>query len=301
MKIIKDKYIYSFDPKNEPIAECEDGEVLCFETIDCFAQQVKSESDLIDSIDFTHANPATGPVYVKGAEKGDVLAVDILDIEVADHGVVGTLQGYGALWKTCELRTKIIPVKDGMCYFNDVCFNAEPMIGVIVTAPEDGAVPSGYSFNGGGNMDSRKIVKGTTVYFPVRTPGGLLAMGDVHAAMGDGEVCEAGIEIDAKITVRVRIIRNFDLNWPLKETQDAYFVNTNGRNCDVAIQRGYEEMQRLIMKAYGWDATDATFYLSMQGLVEANQAVLDENETDEEGDTFRVGVPKLSGKPRLIP
>ena len=126
-------------------------------------------------------------------------------------------------------------------------------------------------------------------------------MGDVHAAMGDGEVCETGVEIDATIRVKVRLIKRFELNWPVTETEDFWFVNTNGKDCDSAIQRGYEEMQRLIMNAYGWDATDACIYLSAQARVEANQAVLDVNEYDETGDTFRVGVPKLKEKQRLIP
>ena len=230
-----------------------------------------------------------------------MLAVDILDIQVADKGVMMTLEGYGALWPTCKARTKIIPVKDGYAHFNDVVWPIDPMIGVIGTAPDGEPVPSGYSFNGGGNMDSRLIRKGATVYFPVRVPGALLAMGDIHATMGDGEVCETGIEISGEVLVRVRIIRNFKLNWPVTETEDFWFVNTNGRTCDVAIRRGYEELQRLVMNAYGWDATDVTFYLSAQARLEANQAVLDVNETDEEGDTFRVGVPKLSSKPRLIP
>lgn len=300
MRIIKDNYIYTFDPNNKLIASCDDGEILCFETLDCFGGQVRSENDLLDNVDFARCNPATGPVYVNGAEKGDVLAVDILDIAVDDHGVIGTLNDLGPLHKSCELRTRIIPVRNNICYFNDVCFEARPMIGVIGTAPENRFVQSASSFECGGNMDSRIITKGVTVYLPVKVQGGLLAMGDVHAAMGDGEVSETGIEIAARIIVRVRLIRNFDLRWPLTETADAYYVNTVGRNCNLSIQRGYEELQRLIMNAYGWDATDATLYMSMRCFVEANQAVLGENDTDETGDTFRVGIPKLSAKPPLI-
>ena len=230
-----------------------------------------------------------------------MLAADILDIQVADQGVMMTLEGYGALWPTCEIRTKIIPIRDGCAHFNDVKWPISPMIGVIGTAPDGAPVPSGYSFSGGGNMDSRLIKKGASVYLPVRVPGALLAMGDIHAAMGDGEVCETGIEIAGEILVRVRIIKNFKLNWPVTETEDFWFVNTNGRTCDTAIRRGYEEIQRLVMNAYGWDATDAALYLSARARLEANQAVLDENGTDEEGPTFRVGVPKLCSKPGLIP
>ena len=296
-----ERFVYSFDKNSPPIAHAADGDLVRFITQDCFGNQIKTEADHEDNLDFTHTNPATGPLYIDGAETGDVLAVDILDIQVADQGVMMTLKGYGALWPTCEVRTKIIPIKDGYAHFNDVVWPIDPMIGVIGTATDGEPVPSGYSFNGGGNMDSRLIKKGATVYFPVRVPGALLAMGDIHATMGDGEVCETGIEIPGEILVRVRIIRNFKLNWPVTETEDFWFVNTNGRTCDVAIRRGYEELQRLVMNAYGWDATDVTFYLSAQARLEANQAVLDINETDEEGDTFRVGVTKLSSKPRLIP
>ena len=295
------KFIYDFGKDNAPEANCDPGTIVHFVTQDCFGGQIKTEADHEENIDFTHTNPATGPLYVNGAEQGDVLAVDILDIQTASHGVIATIEGFGALWKTCELRTKIVQVRDGVVYFNDVTWPADPMIGVIGTATPGDPVPSGYSFCCGGNMDSRKIRKGATVYFPVQVEGALLAMGDVHASMGDGEVCETGIETAADILVRVRLIKQFHLNWPVTETADAWYVNTNGRTCDIAIQRGYEELQRLLMHAYGWDATDTTMYISVQGILEANQAVLDQNETDEEGDTFRVGVPKLAGKPRLIP
>ena len=294
------KFIYDFCKDNAPEANCDPGTIVHFVTQDCFGGQIKTEADHEENIDFTHTNPATGPLYVNGAEPGDVLAVDILDIQTASHGVIATIEGFGALWKTCELRTKIVQVRDGVVYFNDVTWPADPMIGVIGTAPAKDPVPSGYSFCCGGNMDSRLIRKGATVYFPVQVEGALLAMGDVHASMGDGEVCETGIETAADILVRVRLIKQFHLNWPVTETEDAWYVNTNGRTCDIAIQRGYEELQRLVMHAYGWDATDAAMFISVQGRLEANQAVLDNNNTDEEGDTFRVGVPKLNFKSRLI-
>lgn len=294
-------YVYTFSKDNEPIAFASDGEEVVFHTLDCFGHQIQSESDLLDHLDYDRCNPATGPLYIDKAQPGDVLAVDILDIETAKTGVMTTIKDGGALGKTCEMRTKILKVEDGFVYFNDIRFPAEPMIGVIGCAPDGDPVISAHSFSGGGNMDSRIITRGTTVYLPVRMPGGLLAMGDVHAAMGDGEVCETGVEIDATIRVKIRLIKSFRLDWPLTETEDFWFVNTNGKDCDSAIQRGYEEMQRLIMNAYGWDATDACIYLSAQARVEANQAVLDANDCDEEGDTFRVGVPKLREKQRLIP
>ena len=83
-------------------------------------------------------------------------------------------------------------------------------------------------------MDSRKITKGTTVYLPVRVPGGLLAMGDVHAVMGDGEVCETGVEINADIQVRIRLIKNFELNWPV-----TVLTSAGDWNVDFFKKNGY--------------------------------------------------------------
>ena len=293
-------FVYTFSKDNKPAAYCEIGDTVIFHTQDCFGGQIKSEAEYIHDIDFSRTNPATGPLYVRDTKPGDVLAVDILKIETAESGIIATLKGYGPLWDSCELRTRILKIEDGFITFQGIRFPAIPMIGVIGCAPEGKAVASANSFSGGGNMDSRVITAGTTVYLPVRTPGALLEMGDVHAAMGDGEVCETGVEIAARITVKVRVIRNFDLRWPLTKTRDFWFVNTNGHDCDTAIRKGYQELQRLIMGAYGFDATDACLYMSAQARVEANQAVLGRDKSDEEGNTFRVGVPVLKDRPLIF-
>ena len=300
MKELKE-YTYLFSRNNKAIARAKQGEAVIFHTLDCFGGQIRSEDDKVENLDFSKANPATGPLYIEGAMPGDVLAVDILDVKVADQGIMATVNGLGALSRNCEARTKILKVEDGWISFNDIRFPAKPMIGVIGVAPAGGDVRTSDSSSCGGNMDSRIITKGVTVYLPVAVEGALLAMGDVHAAMGDGEVCETGVEIGASITVKARVIPQFDLRWPITETEEFWFVNTTGKDCDTAIRYGYEEMQRLVMNAYGWDGTDACFYLSAQARVESNQACLNQHEKDEEGDTFRVGVPKLGNKPPLIP
>lgn len=299
-KITRDKFVTCFSPKNEPVEFCEDGEIVLFETQDCYGGRVNPKDVEADTVSIQYTNPATGPLYVNGAMPGDVLAVDILDIQVEEMGVTRTHQGTGALWEEGGFRTRFIPVKNGTACFNDVKWLVKPMIGVIGT-PSETDVPTAHSFSGGGNMDSNIITAGTTVYFPVRVPGALLAMGDLHASMGDGEVVGTGIEIAGAITVRVRIIKNTELNWPVTETEDAWYVNTNGLTTDTGIRRGYKEIQRLVSKAYGWDNTDTAMYLSLQAMISANQACLGFLIKEEnDGPTMRVGVPKLPDKPRLI-
>lgn len=299
MLTLKDSYIFSFHKDLTPIAECEDGDMVCFETMDCYCGQIRTENDLSSSF-HGHANPATGPLYVKGAEPGDALVVEILKVSVAEQGVCTTSGSCVRNWGNTEFRTKVIPIKDDYAYFNDVRWPICPMIGVMGTAPSEGDVSTGDSFRNGGNMDSPIITEGVTVYFPVQVPGALLAMGDIHATMGEGEVSGTGIEISGKITVRVHVVKHAELNWPVTETEDAWFVNTNGRTADEAIRRGYFELQRLIVKAYGWDETDANMYISLQGLTAANQACLGEHTIDLEGPTFRVGCRKAAGKPPLV-
>ena len=292
------KWTYEFSKNGTPAAHAAPGETVKFIAEDGLGGQIQRDDQLLTDIVFEQCNGAAGPLFVDGAEPGDALAVDILNIDVADHGVACTIQGMGPLWDRCELRTRRFEIRDGYALFNDgVKWPIDPMIGVIGTAPDGDDVPTGYVFNGGGNMDSRRIRKGATVWFPVRVPGALLCMGDLHATMGDGEVIGTGIEIAGEITVRIRLLKNFKLNWPVTETRGAWFVNTCGATCDEAIDRGYKELHRLISQAYGWDGTDTAIYMSVQGFLESNQACLT---PDEGGDTFRVGTPKVPNKPRLI-
>lgn len=293
-----DKSVYAFSPDNTPVAHAAPGEVLLFKTIDCFGGQFTSEDQLVEQLDLNKANPAAGPVYIDGAGPGDTLAVDVLDIRVDNMGFACSMGGTGPLSDVSELRTRMIPVADGMAAFNDVKWCVDPMIGVIGTAPEKGAVPCGFAADHGGNMDSKIITKGATVYFPVRVPGALLQMGDLHASMGDGEISGTGIEISGEVIVRVRLIKNFELRWPVTEKQDTWHVNAMGDSYEMALKAAADEMARLMGPAYGWDVTDIFIYLSLQGDVVINQGCLP---THDPMVTLRLGVPKLREKPRLIP
>ncbi|MBR6444063.1 MAG: acetamidase/formamidase family protein [Firmicutes bacterium] len=295
MKII-DKSVLTFDKNNEPVAKAEPGEVLKFCPMDCFSNQVLDENTTIDKIDINECNPAAGPVYIEGAEPGDVLAVDILNIDVAEQGATVIFPGVGPIVDSCELRTKIIPVKDGVATFNDVQWQVNPMIGVIGTCPAGEPIPCGHLFELGGNMDSHVITKGCTVYLPVEVEGGLLQMGDLHASMGDGEITGTGIEIPGEIIVKTRLIKQFELNWPAVEDKDFWYVNTYNVDLGQGIRDGLTEMQRLVSNAYGWDVTDTALYFTLQADVQINQSCLD----GELGNSLRIAVPKVNNKPPLI-
>jgi len=290
MKIIE-KSVYNFSKNNPPIETADPGEILMFKTMDCFSNKITSEDILMPDVLYGYdvANPAAGPVYINGAEPGDVLVVDILDVQVADEGTIATDCVCGPLHDRSEIRTKKIKIKDGMADFNGVKFPVDPMVGVIGTAPDGDDVIDGYPGAHGGNMDSKIIKKGARVYFPVRVEGALLQMGDVHATMGDAELCGTGIEIPAEITVKTSLIKNFKLNWPVTETATHWWVNACASNFDEALKNASVELQRLIMDQTGWDETDAYMYMSVQSDVQINQACV----PCEVPMILRFGTPKL--------
>lgn len=290
MKII-DQSVYKFSKDNKPVTDADPGELLLFKTMDCFSNRLKTEADLITDLAYSYdvANPAAGPVYINGAQPGDVLAVDILDVQVADQGVISTSEGCGPLCDDMEIRTRVVKIKDHTAEFNGVTFPIDPMIGVIGTAPDGDDVIDGYPGNHGGNMDSKIIKKGARVYFPVRVEGALLQLGDVHATMGDAELCGTGIEIPAEVLVKVSLIKNFELNWPVTETATHWYVNACAHEFPEALKYASKELQRLLMNVTGWDKTDTYMYMSVQSDVAINQACV----PCEVAMILRFGTPKL--------
>ena len=298
MKII-DQSVYTFDKNNTPFCSADIGELLVFKTMDCFSNKITSENLRVKDIAEPGKliiNPAAGPVYINGSEPGDVLVVDILDVKVNDEGTITTDEGCGPLCKGMDIRTKKIKIKDGLADFNGVKFPIDPMIGVIGTAPAGEPIRTGSPGLHGGNMDSKIIKKGARVYFPVHVPGALLQMGDIHATMGDAEMCGTGIEIAGEIIVKTSLIKNFKLNMPVTETATHWWANGCALEYEEALNVASEEMCRLIMNATGWDRTDTFMFMSVQSDVCINQAC----KPCKLFMDLRVSCPKLTDMKPLI-
>ena len=291
-----DKSVYNFSPENKPVAKVKANELLLFKTMDCFSNQITKEEELVLNVDYNTCNPAAGPVFIEGAQPGDILVVDILDIQVANQGVICTFPGIGPLCDDMADRTKVIKIENGIASFNEIKFPIKPMIGVIGTAPASGSIIDGYPGSHGGNMDNKLINKGTRLYFPVRVEGALLQMGDIHATMGDGEICGTGIEVPGEIMVNTSIIKGCELNWPVLETEDKWYVIASADEYPEALKNACKETQRLLTLAYGWDKTDAYLYMSVQVDIEICQAC----KPCEVPLIVRAGIPKCAYKKPLI-
>ncbi|MBR6668202.1 MAG: acetamidase/formamidase family protein [Clostridia bacterium] len=280
MTIKRDTVVYAMSADNAPAAHAGSGDTILFETMDCFSGQIASEADSLGTLDWDRINPATGPVYIDGAEAGDTLKVEILRIDLAPQAALIESPGSGVtgLWAQ-EEHTKILPVEGGMVTFNDrVKLPVRAMIGVIGTAPAEGAISTGTPDLHGGNMDCRRIGEGTALYLPVNVPGALLAMGDLHAVMGDGEVCVCGAEIAGEVTVRVTVIKGTPLPLPFLVTADAAMAIYSAPGLDAAAEGATQRMRAFLTDAAGMAPHEAGMLLSLAADLRICQAV-DPNKT----------------------
>src|SRR6201993_5050802 len=129
-RITRNEVIWSFGPELQPVLEVKPGDVVTFETNDCFTGQIRSEEDFVTDIDLSRINSATGPVAVKGAEPGDSLVAEILDVRPIEWGVATLLPGFRQLIDHAQSPlTRLFEVRDGMVKMNDrVSFPAMPMV-----------------------------------------------------------------------------------------------------------------------------------------------------------------------------
>ncbi|GAV24286.1 acetamidase/formamidase [Carboxydothermus islandicus] len=273
MFIKNDQVIYSFKPENKPVAEVENGSIITFQTCDCFANQIISSEQSIDSLDWNRVNPATGPVFIRGAEPGDSLKVSILKIKLANSGVMAAIPGFGVLGKRVEKASiKIIPINENVAYFNDLLLTVKPMIGVIGVAPKEGEFPCGTPGKHGGNLDTNLVCEGNEIILPVNVPGALLALGDIHARMGDGEVWVTGIETAAEVTVKVEVLKNFKVSEPVIINDDIVAFLASADTLDEAVEKATQYGVD-VLTDLGLDLNEAGMLLSAVGDLQISQVV----------------------------
>lgn len=276
MKVIsRSKVVYSFSSKNSPVDYVKPGELVIIETEDALGGQIRSESDLLERIDWSKVNGATGPLSIEGAEAGDTLVVDILDVKTADQGVMVVVPKNGVLSsKNFNPSVKIVKIKDGFAIFDQkVRVKTRPMIGTIGVSPESGEVPTGSLGRHGGNMDVKNLTAGTRLYLPVFTDGALFAAGDLHALQADGELCVSSVEIAGEVLLRFSVIKNKTPEWPILETQDAFEILACGENLNEAAALAAESAVNALMREHGWSFEEAYMFGSLAVDLEINQAV----------------------------
>jgi amidase len=296
-RLSRDQVIWAFGPDLEPVLEVEPGDTVVFETNDCFTGQIRSEDDLVTEIDLERINGATGPVAVQGAEPGDSLVAEILDVTPIDWGVATLIPGFGQLID--EVRaplTRLFRVEDGMIRMNDrVSFPVRPMVGVVGVATDGDTLSNGLAGRHGGNLDDHLHGAGARIFFPVRQPGGMFGVGDMHASMGDGEICFTGVEIAGEVTVRFDVLKGKQATWPVTELPDRWLPHATANDYGDALKLVSEEAARLLVDEHGFSIEDAFIFLSVA--CDAGVAQACKPAPGGFGTIARFSIPKLEATP----
>src|SRR3954467_3662644 len=220
----EDRVHFTWDAGAEPVITIADGDTVVINTRDVSDNQITPDSDssVIDGLNWDRVYPLAGPVAVEGAKPGHTLVVEILDLRTRGWGWTAILPGLGLLADDFpDAYLRIFDLSDGdVARFGDeVAIPLTPFMGTMGVCPaQASAVPIMPPGRFGGNLDTRQLVKGTTLYLPVEVEGALFSTGDAHGCQGDGEVCVTGLEAPMHAELRFTLEKGRELPAPQYRT-----------------------------------------------------------------------------------
>ena len=264
-----------------PILRVQSGAVIEAFTEEASDQQLTPESTVEDlaTVEFDPIHPLTGPVYVEGAEPGDLLAVTLHEIEIGDWGWTAMIPGFGFhADQFTEPYLKIWSLEEGATkaeFAPGIEIPLRPFPGVMGVAPDTDSLLSTIPPRAnGGNMDDRDLVAGTTVYFPVFVEGALFSIGDPHVAQGDGEVMGTAIEGPLRIVYEVNVVKGGrSIPSPQYENDEYYAVTGYAETIDEAARNASLAMIDYLVEVHGLSRIDAYALASLAGHLKIAEVV----------------------------
>jgi acetamidase/formamidase len=272
---------YAFDCRDEPLLRVAPGEAFEVETWDASTGYFKTAADkaipaLRPGFDRTppQANPIAGPIFVEGAQRGDVLVVTIDDIVVSDYSWIAIGPRRGPLGESTrwpelssDYTTKIFrhtpgasgTTRDGVLHFSErIAWPITPFIGTLGVAP-DREVCTSLDGQGewGGNLDSRDVCPGNRILLPIHHEGALFYLGDVHASQGDTEFTGTAAETNATVRLRLDVIKGKKIPWMRIEKRESIVALYAARPLEVAVETATIHLIDWLVREYGFSATDA--------------------------------------------
>ena len=217
---------FGWDNTLEPVLSVSPGQTIEMETIDSSGGQLTSGSTLDDlkQLSFDQVNPVTGPVYIDGAEPGDVVAIEFLHFAPSGWGWTANIPGFGLLADQFTEPHLHIWQYDShslapALYGPGGQVPLKPFCGTVGLALAESGLHSVVPPRRvGGNLDIRDNAVGTTLYLPVEVAGAMLSLGDTHAAQGDGEICGTAIESPMVVSIKLELHKQLHLAYPRFET-----------------------------------------------------------------------------------
>jgi amidase len=275
-RLTKDHNIYRMSKSNPAAIVVDAGERIRVQTEDCYGGRLRTKKDRFTKDMWSTVNPATGPIYFKGANPGNILRVDIHDIRTRKWAAMCVEAGAGALGDRLEgVETTIHPIRGKtLVYSKKLELPIAPMIGVIGTAPARREILNGTPGEHGGNMDCREIRAGSSVFLPIYHQGALLALGDIHALMGDGEVVICGAETSGEITVSAQVVRGRrEIPTPCVETAESILFVGSSKTLDRCEKMVLEKAHRFLTRFMKLKPNEAGRIMSLVGQLQVCQVV----------------------------
>jgi acetamidase/formamidase len=270
---------YTWDTGHEPVLAIDSGDTVVVWTRDVSDNQIGlgSDASVIAGLNWDFVYPLSGPITVAGAEPGDTLAVEILDIRTQGWGWTAILPGLGLLTDDFpDAYLRVFDISNGDYAFmrEDVAIPLTPFFGTMGVCPAGASaqpvMPPGTF---GGNLDTRQVVRGSTLYLPVQVEGALFSCGDAHGCQGDGEVCVTGLEAPMYAALRFTLEKGRSIPSPQYRTPApltplvdvAPFYGTTGIGGDlyVAAQAAIRAMVDHIARTSGLSPEDAYLLASL--------------------------------------
>jgi len=279
-----------FDATLKPIATIDPGETVTITSVSGTRENLPTEAgmtirpELVAILDAVTPELGphilTGPVAVRGAQPGDALRVEILDVQLADD------------WGYTLFKPGMGTLPDDFDYFRRVhigldrasgavktpwgiTLKAQPFFGVMGTAPKPavGRVSTTMPSHFGGNIDNKELGAGCVLYLPVWTEGGLFSCGDGHAVQGDGEVCVTAVETGLTGTFKIDLVKNAQLEAPYAETKDHLISMAFDPDLDEAARIALRRMVSMIVARTTLTPDDAYMLCSLAADVRVTQLV----------------------------
>lgn len=283
----RDQWHLAWDASIPPIATVPSGSVVEFDALDAGNGQLGPNSVTADlaTLDFSRVDQVAGPIFVEGAEPGDTLEVELLSFEPDAWGWTANIPGFGLLADEFpDAHLRISRIGGGVAeLLPGIRVPIAPFCGELGVAPAGeprSTIPPGEH---GGNMDTRHLTAGSTLWLPIQVPGALFSLGDGHAAQGDGEVCGTAVETAMRASVRLSVRKDVRVTAPEFRTAGPLGTSTNtagwiaadgvGPDLFVAARDAVRRMIDRLVAERGLAAVDAYVLLSVAGDLRISEIV----------------------------
>lgn len=288
-RLTRDHKIFEFSKDHKPAMEINAGETVIVETTDSFDDQFdKSKIAEFDAgtstedtwIDLKRALPHTGPIYVRGAEPGDILVAELRRIVPVSNGYISALPGFSRLLLGHKIPEKekwtvrIVETQRGMIKFSEnIYYPYRLMVGSLGVAPAGDPLPTPTPGDHGGNHNCYLYTIGARLHIPVYHKGALVALGDVHGAMGDGEGAGTANEVDSEVTVKFDVIKGQKLEFPVLETGDAWMPYGTAKETDDTLAAAKDNAITLLQRNLGLEYSDCYMLIAATCHIRINELV----------------------------